>query len=210
MRFVDRRKRIRRRRQIVLIAILLIIIAIWWLLTPSQPAEISPTALRSVALVEQADYTDTVAVFAGEDKPVYTSGCGAVCMSMAIGYLKNEWVSPQSLFEWAHDAGHYFGDGLGHEALTDMADRYGIRSEWLPNEPEPVIKALKAGYPVIAHMGPGTFTAGGHYILLRGVDDDGLIWVNDPSSPERTQTPYDMGLILRELRRANSFLLLKP
>lgn len=200
-------KKPRRRvwRWLLLLIALALALLVWWRM--SRPT-ISPERLAAVPLILQGDYEDTVAVFAGEDKSVKTSGCGAVSLSMAIEYLTGRAVSPQVLFEWAVEHEYYFGDGLSHEALTDMARLNGVKGTWIANEPKPVLRALKAGRPVIAHMGPGTFTAGGHYILLRGVDADGRILVNDPSSRERSEVPYDMALIMAELRRENSFLVL--
>ena len=48
-------------------------------------------------------------------------------------------------------------------------------------------------------MGPGHFTNGGHFILLRGVTMDNSILVADPASLERSLTTWDLDLILEEL-----------
>lgn len=195
------------RAKIALIAIAAILIAV---VAFMPRREINPAALSRVRPIYQEDYTETVAVFGGQEKSVSSSGCGAVCMSMAIEYLTGRRVSPQSLFDWAYDNGHYHGDGLSHEVLREMAQLHGISGRWIENEQGPVLAALGKGYPVIAHMGPGTFTSGGHYILLRGIDADGRIMLNDPASPERTDTPYDLSLIMSELRRDRSFMVLTP
>ena len=38
-------------------------------------------------------------------------------------------------------------------------------------------------------MGEGDFTSTGHYILLRGMDEEGFL-VNDPNSRENSQKPW--------------------
>ena len=44
-----------------------------------------------------------------------------------------------------------------------------------------VLDALESGNSlVIAHMGKGTFTGGGHYLVLSAVRDDGKVYVVDP------------------------------
>ena len=48
-------------------------------------------------------------------------------------------------------------------------------------------------------MGPGHFTQGGHFILLRGVTLSGMILVADPNSEERSLMEWDPQLILDEL-----------
>ena len=48
-------------------------------------------------------------------------------------------------------------------------------------------------------MGPGHFTNGGHFIVLRGVTLDGSILVADPASSDRSLTTWELDLILEEL-----------
>ncbi len=148
----------------------------------------------------QFDYRETVCVIDGEPKSVETSGCGATSMSMVIRYLTgNRDQTPYTLFKWAYDKGYYKGSGLGHGTVTKLGDRYGVTTTWTTSSSK-VKNALKNGYPVIAHMSQGTFTDGGHYIVLRGIDEDGNILVNDPNSRERTETAYPFSLIYEEAK----------
>jgi len=140
---------------------------------------------------------------------VKTSGCGATSMAMAIRYLKNNTVSPETLFQWAIDKNYYTGDGLSYAALTAMAQNNGVTGSWTDSSAT-VVSKLKAQSPVIALMGPGTFTSGGHYILLigyrlsNGVDQ---ICVNDPNSSTRTGQWYNLSLIKSELKSSASFMV---
>ncbi len=163
-----------------------------------------------VPLLQQQDYADAVCTIGGQKKSVATSGCGAVCVAMAASGLVDSAETPATLFQWAYDNGWYFGDGLGHEAMLAIAGRAGLRGEWLENQAEAILPALGAGRLVVAHMGPGTFTKNGHYILLTGLDGDGQVRVNDPYSPERSQETYPLALILREVKTTRAFLSLWP
>jgi hypothetical protein len=163
-----------------------------------------------VPLLNQQDYTEAVCTIGGQKKSVATSGCGAVCIAMAASALVGSQETPETLFQWAFDTGLYFGDGLGHEAMGRMAARCGMRGEWLDNDAELVLSALRAGHPVVAHMGSGTFTNNGHYILLYGIDGEGMIRVNDPYSPERSQETYPIDLIVGEVKTSRAFLALEP
>lgn len=165
---------------------------------------------REIPLMYQQDYTEAVCIIGGEKKSVATSGCGAVCVAMAAAGLVDSMETPGTLFQWAYDKGLYFGDGLGHEAMSAIAAHAGLTGEWLDNQAEPIMAALRAGHPVVAHMGPGTFTKNGHYILLTGVDDEGLIRVNDPYSPERSSETYPLELILGQAKTSRAFLELSP
>lgn len=198
----------KKRRWLALALAVAMILAVWKFWLPYWG--INAQALRQMPRLHQGDYTQEVAVFSGQSKSVATSGCGAVCMAMAISYLHHTQVSPQDLFAWAYDQGFYYGDGLGHEALTAMAEKYGLHSQWIDNDQLGQVRsALEKGYPVVAHMGPGTFTKGGHYILLRGVEGEEVL-VNDPQSEALSQQPHSLEDIRRQLRRENCFMIVKP
>lgn len=164
-----------------------------------------------IAPVYQFDYPAAVCFAAGEYKSVATSGCGATCMSMVIGYLTgNEDQSPQSLFEQAWQNGDYYGYGLSHAALDRLARANGVAGTWIGRDEKTLRRALREGRPVIAHMGPGQFADEGHYILLRGLTDDGRVVMNDPNSKENTGRAFDLLLILDEAKTNTPFMVCRP
>ena len=163
-----------------------------------------------VPLMKQQDYTEAVCIIGGQKKSVATSGCGAVSIAMAAAALVDSQETPETLFQWAYDNDLYFGDGLGHEAMSQIAAHAGLSGVWLDNEAEGILAALRSGRPVVAHMGPGTFTKNGHYILLWGLDENGLVRVNDPYSPERSRETYPIDLIVGEVKTSRAFLALEP
>ena len=55
---------------------------------------------------------------------------------------------------------------------------------------------------LVALMGKGHFTTGGHFILIRGVTLSGDVLVADPNSLERSLQTWDPQLILDELSSA--------
>jgi hypothetical protein len=167
-----------------------------------------PSGGFEVPLMLQTDYPEAVCTIGGQKRSVSTSGCGVVCIAMAAAVLTDSAETPHTLFQWAYDNGLYFGDGLGHEAMSQLAARCGLRGQWLENRAEPVLEALSAGRPVVAHMGRGTFTQNGHYILLYGIDPDGLIRVNDPYSAQRSETAYPVEEILKEVKTVDAFMAL--
>lgn len=52
------------------------------------------------------------------------------------------------------------------------------------SDPNAVLKALSQGRPVISSQGPGLFTRGGHFIVLRGLTSSGKVLVNDPNDSQ--------------------------
>lgn len=47
-------------------------------------------------------------------------------------------------------------------------------------------------------MGKGHFTNGGHFIVLRGITEDGKILVHDSASVNRSNQEWDLSLIMNE------------
>ena len=167
-----------------------------------------PDGGMPIPLYLQGDYPQTVCYIDGVPKSVKTSGCGAASMSMVISYLTgNTNQNPYVLFKWAYDNGYYNGNGLGHGCLSKLAELYGVAGTWIENDEDKIAEALKAGHPVIAHMGPGIFTTGGHYIVLRGITEDGYVLVNDPGNRNRNKYAYPLNAIVNQARNKAAFMI---
>ena len=161
-----------------------------------------------IPIVYQFDYKAAVCTIDDVPRSVATSGCGAASVSMVIAYLTgNTEQTPYSLFYRAVQNGRYRGSGLDHQTLSWLLRENGVKSQWISNSADAIQRALEEGKPVIAHMGPGTFTQSGHYIVLRGVTEDGAILLNDPNSAARTGTAYSIETLLAEARGNAAFLV---
>ncbi len=129
-----------------------------------------------------------------DDKTIKTSGCGPACAAMCIATLKDKRVTPVQTCAWSVKHGFkYANQGTAYGYFKPQLAAYGIACKQLlpsrivnkPNHPvhNQVKKYLKQGYWVIALMGRkangrGTWTSGGHYVLVW--DWDGKVRVNDP------------------------------
>ena len=91
--------------------------------------------------------------------------------------------------------------------MSAMGRLYGVSGTWIGKDGEAIITALKSGHPIIAHMGKGIFTRNGHYIVLRGVTDDGKILVNDPNSESRSEKAYPLSTILNQSKTSEPFMV---
>lgn len=132
---------------------------------------------------------------------IKSSGCGPTCLSMVVAGLTNRSdINPKSVADWSVSNGHRAeGAGSYWSLMTAGGENYGLRVESVSRKnPNKIIKALSDGYPVIASMGRGHFTNGGHFIVLRGIDSNGKILVHDPASLERSQQAWNIGVIMNE------------
>src|SRR4030042_1422712 len=73
------------------------------------------------------------------------------------------------------------------EKMIMIAQKYNLKYKSVNNFEE-AMRDLKAGKPVIAGT---SLTSKGHYVVLTGINNEGLIMVNDPMAggiPSATQT----------------------
>ena len=82
---------------------------------------------------------------------------------------------------WTGNRYYVPGQGSSWSIFSACASHWGVGCSSIGRNAEAVINALKAGKPVIASMGPGTFTKAGHLIVIKGVTKDGYFIINDPN-----------------------------
>ncbi len=133
-------------------------------------------------------------------------GCGPTSMAIVISSLTGSNVDPVEMANWSYENGYYIrGGGSIHALIPNAAKAFGLDvSGCSINEPQRIIDALSDGKLVVAIMGPGTFTTSGHFMVLRGVTEDGKILVADPISTRKTNKSWDLSLILNEARKGAS------
>lgn len=162
----------------------------------------------AIPMLFQTDYPQIVCTLRGVDRSVATSGCNATSLSMVIAYLTgNTQQTPYSLFCQSVDEGRYHGAGWSHDTLSHYASSYGVKSQWIANDADAILQALRAGKPVIAHMGPGIFTSRGHYLVLRGVTEDGLVLMNDPNSRANCERAFPIENLLKQAKTSHAFMV---
>lgn len=131
---------------------------------------------------------------------IQDTGCGPTVLAMAVSSLTERAITPDEMCRWAYENGYCsIGSGSYHGLIGEGLEHFGISNQ-TTNTDEVVRSALKAGRPVIALMGEGHFTSGGHFILLCDIDEEGKVSVADPKSVERTEKKWYLDLILKEAK----------
>ena len=100
-----------------------------------------------------------------------------------------------------------WSSGWSHGTLSLFAENYGVHSRWIANDADAILSALREGKPVIAHMGPGIFTSRGHYLVLRGVTEDGLVLMNDPNSRDNCAKAFPIDTLLKQAKTSEAFMV---
>ena len=114
-----------------------------------------------------------------------SSGCGPTAAANVIATLKDSSVTPWTLAQIAMQKGYRTANsGTAWAFFKYIAGLYGF-SKFVQTSNMSTMKAcLDAGGYVVASMGPGYWTSGGHYITLWKYDGT-YIYANDPASSKR-------------------------
>jgi hypothetical protein len=138
----------------------------------------------------------------GTDK-IGTHGCGPTSLAIVISSLTDWITDPVQMAQWSVTNGGWCeGSGSYHSLIPSAARAFGLDVESnVQDTPQKIADALSEGKLVIAIMGKGHFTRGGHFIVLRGVTADGKILVADPASRKRSEQEWDFNIILDEARK---------
>lgn len=133
--------------------------------------------------------------------PISGFGCGPTVMSMVVSTLGTEVVDPAQMAQAAYEEGYCApGSGSYLSIVEGMAQYFGLGAQSCGEiSPEELCQRLATGELMVALMGPGHFTKGGHFIVLRGVTLTGQVLVADPNSRERSLALWEPQLILDEL-----------
>lgn len=130
---------------------------------------------------------------------VHGYGCGLTSLSMAVSTLSKGEVTVEEIGDFLSSRGLYVeGAGTTHIGISRAAREYGLSCSAVERDRDSLYKSLESGNLVIALMGPGTFTSGGHFILLRGLTESGKVLVVDPNSLDKSEKEWDIDLIVEE------------
>lgn len=136
--------------------------------------------------------------------PIGPYGCGPTAMAMAVASMTDTETDPAQMAAWAVENGYWARrSGSYHSIVRGTAQAFGLNAEALTERTvDAVQRELNSGRILVALVGPGHFTNGGHFILIRGATLTGDVLVADPNSLERSLEVWDPQIILDELSSA--------
>ena len=91
--------------------------------------------------------------------------------------------------------------------MSNLANYLGLYSAELSLYVSVIIGELRNGHPVICIMGPGDFTDQGHFIVLSGIDEDGMFIVKDPNSKKNSKKHWNLSKIISQMKNLWSYQL---
>lgn len=156
-----------------------------------------------------------------EKTDIAGSGCGPTCMAMAIATWVDKKITPLDACKWslahgfkATKQGTYYVYFKAHGAVYKLevkqVNNANLRNTSIYNSQkyhDEALRAIKDGHLVIACMGPGNWTRGGHFILWYDYDGE-YVYINDPNSEKPTRSKNTLKLLQSEVKYY--FILYRP
>jgi len=116
---------------------------------------------------------------------IANSGCGPTSMADIMATWVDSKITPVQMCEYAVRHGFRTrSSGTAWGFFKSIATAYGFTGFVQTKSMATARAALKNGALVVASMGPGYWTKGGHYICLWKTDD-AYMYANDPASGTR-------------------------
>ena len=137
----------------------------------------------------------------GETATIGGSGCGPTAAAMLIETLTGRTYTPEDACKWSVDHGYKaLNQGTYYGYFVPQFAAFGIKCWQLSrtnayHDPESgvhdqALEYLKQGYYLIALMKKGSWTGGGHFIVVWWAD--GKIRINDPASTKDSRVNGDV------------------
>ena len=138
----------------------------------------------------------------GKTGTIGAEGCGPTALAIVVATLTDHKVTPYDVAKWSAENGHRCeGNGSYHSLIPAGGAHYGLTVTGIGNSSSKLVEALQEGKLVIALMAKGHFTSTGHFIVLRGITEDGKVLVADPASIKRSNQEWELGIVVNEARR---------
>ena len=135
------------------------------------------------------------------------SGCGPTTLSMvAVGLTGNTLYNPRFVADFSQANGFIAPSGASEwRLMSEGAQAFGLEARELILDANTIRAALNRGEPVVAVMGPGDFTNGGHFILLLGIAENGDIRILDSNSNANSARTWELGRLMSQMRNLWAF-----
>lgn len=134
-----------------------------------------------------------------KNQTIANSGCGPTSMADIMATWIDSKITPVEMCAYA--VAHGFrtkNSGTAWGFFKSIAKAYGFSKFVQTRSLAAAREALRAGALVVASMGPGYWTKGGHYICLTRTDDT-YVYANDPAS--RTRKRQKLGPFERQRKQ---------
>lgn len=153
------------------------------------------TKSLNVVYYNQADYPGEMI----GGSTIRAAGCGPTSIAVCYSSLTGKKANVPKMCKQAYKNGWYYtGQGCTHDVVPGLSKLYGLECDGLGYSKKAVEKALRAGHPVVALMGPGDFTNSGHFVVLTRMVGKDKVKVADVGSRANTYKTWSLKKVVSQ------------
>ena len=164
------------------------------------------TALGPMSYYNQHDSHWGSYLYGGKDS-ISKYGCGPTTAAMIVSAFGNVngSITPKEMANWSAAYGYYAPkSGSYHDYIPAVLSAFDLIVDSVSAEnrtPAGLADLLNNGHILVALMGKGALTNGGHFIIITKQNPNGTVSIADPNSYPNTQKEWDPAQLMRELKK---------
>ena len=164
------------------------------------------TALGPMSYYNQHDSHWGSYLYGGKDS-ISKYGCGPTTAAMIVSAFGNVngSITPKEMANWSAAYGYYAPkSGSYHDYIPAVLSAFDLIVDSVSAEnrtPAGIADLLNSGHILVALMGKGALTNGGHFIIITKQNPNGTVSIADPNSYPNTQKEWDPAQLMRELKK---------
>ena len=164
------------------------------------------TALGPMSYYNQHDSHWGSYLYGGKDS-ISKYGCGPTTAAMIVSAFGNVngSITPKEMANWSAAYGYYAPkSGSYHDYIPAVLSAFDLIVDSVSAEnrtPAGIADLLNNGHILVALMGKGALTNGGHFIIITKQNPNGTVSIADPNSYPNTQKDWDPAQLMRELKK---------
>lgn len=140
-----------------------------------------------------------------KSQTIRSGGCGPTSMAIVYSSLTHNVMDPKEVAQWAMEQGYCAAPNGSYRGLfVSGADRIGLTNYYAGEDLETALSYLSDGCLIVALMGKGIFCDGGHFVVIRGVTEDGKLLLADCWNEKNNSVEWDMNVIAENLKTDGS------
>ena len=162
------------------------------------------TALGPMPYYNQHDSHWGSYLYGGQDS-ISKYGCGPTTAAMIVSAFGNVngSITPKEMSNWSAAYGYFAPkSGSYHDYIPAVLSAFDLVVDSVQERtPANIANLLNNGHILVALMGKGALTNGGHFIIITKQNANGSISIADPNSYPNSQKDWDPAQIMRELKQ---------
>lgn len=137
-----------------------------------------------------------------KSQTIASGGCGPTSLAMVYTSLTGVEKNPADMAVYAMENGYCAApQGSFRSLFTTGATGLGLTTSYAGEDLTKALKYLEDGDLIVALMGKGIFCDGGHFVVIRGVTDEGNILIADCWNAENNTKEFTPAVIEQNLKK---------